>query len=168
MKTFKEMLDLEEGRVKELMDLIDSGMSPEKIAKKLKVDVKDVKDFMKANEDLDAPFEDELDEALTMQQRLKRKVAFKKAKAKIALGKKKAAKRLASPEKLKGRSIKKAREVIIKKILKNKDKSELSFAARQGLEKKVDKKKAVISKLAKKLLPQVRKADRAKLKKTKG
>lgn len=161
------MLDSEEARVKELMDFIDSGIPVEEIAKNLEADVEDVKEFMKANEDLEAPFDDELDEALTMQQRLKRKVAFKKAKSKIALGRKKAAKRLASPEKLKGRSIKKAREVIIKKILKNKDKSELSFAGRQGLEKKVDKKKAVINKLAKKLLPQVRKADRAKLKKGK-
>ena len=91
----------------------------------------------------------------------------KKAKSKIALGRKKAAKRLASPEKLKGRSEKKARAVFIKKLLRDKDKTELSFAARQGLEKKLDRKKAAIKKLGKKLLPGVRKADRAKLSKNK-
>ena len=59
-------------------------------------------------------------EAMTMQQRMKAKATFRKNKAKIALGKKKAAKRLASDEKIKARSVKKARELIIKKLLKNK------------------------------------------------
>ena len=67
----------------------------------------------------------------------------------------------------KGRSEKKARALFIKKLLRDKDKSELSFAARQGLEKKLDRKKAAIKKLGKKLLPSVRKADRAKLSKNK-
>jgi len=123
----------------------------------------DFKSFKEILQDADG----NIDEALTMQQRLKRKVAFKKAKSKIALGRKKAAKRLASPEKLKGRSEKKARAVFIKKLLRDKDKTELSFAARQGLEKKLDRKKAAIKKLGKKLLPGVRKADRAKLSKNK-
>ena len=80
---------------------------------------------------------------------------------------KKAAKKLASPEKLKARATVAARNLIIKKILKNKSKADLSFAARTELEKKVKKKSAAIKKIAKKLLPQVKKADKAKLKKTK-
>ncbi len=107
-------------------------------------------------------------EAMTMQQRMKAKATFRKNKAKIMLGKKKAAKRLASDEKIKARSIKKARELIIKKLLKNKKKAELSFSARQGLEKKLDKKKGAIARIAKKLKPQVKKADREKLKRNKG
>ncbi len=43
-------------------------------------------------------------EALTIAQRQKMKAAFRKNKAKIMIGRKKAAKRLASPEKLKKRS----------------------------------------------------------------
>ena len=106
-------------------------------------------------------------EALTMQQRQKRKASFRKNKAKIMIARKKAAKRMASPEKLKKRAEVAARKLIIKKILKNKSKDDLSYAARGELEKKVAKKKAAIKKIAKKLLPQVKKADRAKLKKTK-
>ena len=41
------------------------------------------------------------DEALTVQQRLKKSRQFKKIKAKIAMGRKKAARKIASPEKLK-------------------------------------------------------------------
>ncbi len=104
-------------------------------------------------------------EALTISQRQKRKASFRKNKAKIMIARKKAAKKMASPEKLKGRAEKQARNLIIKKILKNKSKDDLSFAARGELEKKVAKKSAAIKKIAKKLLPMVKKADRAKLKK---
>lgn len=104
-------------------------------------------------------------EALTMQQRQKRKASFRKNKAKIMLARKKSAKKLASPEKLKQRANVAARKLIMKKILKNKDKSDLSFAARADLEKKVSKKAGAIKRIAKKLLPSIKKADRAKLKK---
>ena len=101
-------------------------------------------------------------EALTLSQRQKRKAAFRKNKAKIMIARKKAAKKMASPEKIKARAEKQARNLIIKKILKNKGKADLSFSGRQDLEKKVAKKKAVIKKIAKRLIPQVKKADRAK------
>ena len=109
----------------------------------------------------------EQDEAMSMATRMKMKAAFKKNKAKIKLGRKKAAKKLASPEKLKSRAQKQARELIIKKILKGKSKADLGFAARTDLEKKVDKKKGAINKIAKKILPAIKKADKAKLKKNK-
>ena len=108
------------------------------------------------------------DEAMTMAQRMKMKAAFNKNKGKIALGKKKAAKKLASPEKLKARAQKQARDIIIKKkILKGKSKADLGFAARTDLEKKVDKKKGAINKIAKKILPAVKQADKLKLKNNK-
>ena len=106
-------------------------------------------------------------EAFTMQQRIKAKATFKKNKSKIELGRKKAAKKLASPEKLKARAEKQARNMIAKKILKDKDKNDLGFAGRQGLEKQLDKKKGAIHKLATKLLPSIKVADREKLHKNK-
>jgi len=106
----------------------------------------------------------DLSEAMTMAQRMKMKQAFKRNRAKIMLGRKKAAKKLASPEKLKIRANKQAREILIKKILKDKSKADLSFSGRQALEKKIDKKKAAIAKIAKKLLPGIKMKDREKLK----
>ena len=105
----------------------------------------------------------DVDEAMTQAQRLKAKATFKKNKGKIALGRKKAAKKLASPEKLKTKANKKARDLITKKMLKGKSKADLSFAARGALEKKLDKKKGAIAKIAKKILPSVKQADKAKL-----
>ena len=107
------------------------------------------------------------DEAVSMQTRMKMKAAARKNKAKIALGKKKASKKLASKEQLKKRAENKAKGLIIKKILKGKSKADLSFSARSDLEKKMKKKKGAIKKIAKKLLPAVKQADRAKLKKNK-
>jgi len=95
-------------------------------------------------------------------QRQKAKQTFRKNKAKIALGKKKAAKKIASPEQLQKRADKAARNILIKKITKDKDKSDLSFAQRSNIEKQLDKKKAAIKKIAKKLLPKLRIADREK------
>jgi len=112
-------------------------------------------------------FTEEWQEAFTMQQRIKAKATFKKNKSKIELGRKKAAKKLASPEKLKARAEKQARNMIAKKILKDKDKDDLGFAGRQGLEKQLDKKKGAIHKLATKLLPSIKVADREKLRKNK-
>jgi hypothetical protein len=102
---------------------------------------------------------DELGEALTMQQRMKAKQSFRKNKAKIKAGKRKAKNKIASPDKLKTRARKQARNEVEKKILKDKNKADLSFSARQALEKRVDAKKAMIDRIAKKQLPKTRKAE---------
>jgi len=104
---------------------------------------------------------------MTAAQRQKAKATFRKNKAKIAIGRKRSAKKLASKEKLQGRAEKQARNILVKKILKDKDKSDLGYSARAGIEKRLAKKKGAIKRIAKKLLPQVKKADRAKLKKNK-
>ena len=104
-------------------------------------------------------------DALTMQQRLARARSLKKNKAKIAIGRKKAARKIADMETLKKRARKQARYLLLKKITKDIPKGELSFARRQSIEKQLDKKKAVVDKIAKKLLPKVRKAEIDKKKK---
>lgn len=114
-------------------------------------------DYVDSDEDLG-----DVKEAFTLQQRMKAKQTFRKNKAKIAMGKKRAEKRIASPEKLKKRARKHARKQIEKKILRDKDKADLAFSGRQNLEKRVDSKKGAINRIAKKLLPQLKKAELAK------
>ena len=106
--------------------------------------------------------DEEVEEALDMRARMKIKQAMRKNKGKIQAGKKRAANRMASPEKLKARAIKHARTEIEKKILKGGSKADLSFAARGALEKKVDGKKSAIARMSKKLLPSLKRAERAK------
>jgi hypothetical protein len=112
----------------------------------------------------DAEIDKELEEVLDIQTRMKMKAAMRKNKAKIKLGRRRAERKLADTERLKKRARRKARNAILAKILKGKDKSELSYGARASIEKRVNKRAALIQRMARKLLPKVRKADRDKMK----
>ena len=101
-------------------------------------------------------------EALTVQQRRKLARNLKKNKAKIARGRKIAARRVANMDVLKKRARRQARKAIVKKITKGIDKSELSVARRAEIEKRVDKMGKRIDRIAKKLLPKVRKSELAR------
>ena len=102
------------------------------------------------------------DEALSVQQRRKLAISLKKNKAKIARGRKIAARKVANMDTLKKRARRQARKAIVKKITKGIDKSELSVARRAEIEKRVDKMGSKINRIAKKLLPQVRKSELAR------
>ena len=126
--------------------------------------MKDYKQVQRELTELNADgHQDSTDEALTAQQRMKLKQSIRRNKAKIRLGREKAKRKTASPEVLQKRANKQARNAILKKILKNKDKSDLSYSQRSSIEKQLDKKKSAIKRLAKQHLPKIRKADRAKL-----
>lgn len=105
---------------------------------------------------------EEMLEAMTMSQRLKAARSFKKIKHKVKIGRDKAARRTANAETLQKRARKQARSSVLKKLTKGVDKNELSFAKRQELEKRLEKKKNVIDRIAKKLLPKVRKDERSR------
>jgi len=99
-------------------------------------------------------------EALDFTARRKLARAMKKNKAKIAIGRKKAARKFADMDKLKKRAQKQARMTFFKKITKGMSKDELSFARRQDIEKRLDKMGPKIDKLARKLLPKVRQQEK--------
>lgn len=100
------------------------------------------------------------DEALSHAQRIKAKIRMKKIKHKIKLGRERALRKTPNMDVVKKRAHKKARKLLLKKLTKGQDKSEISFARRQDLEKRLDKMKGRVNAIAKKLIPQVRKIDR--------
>ena len=103
----------------------------------------------------------EVDEALTMQQRLARGRLMKRMKSRIKIGREKAKRRMADKKKLERRAQKAARKVILKKLTQGKDKSELPFARRQELEKRLEKPavKKRIKMLSKRLFKDIRKKE---------
>lgn len=101
-------------------------------------------------------------EALSIQQRMKKRQQMRRMKAKIALGRRKAMRRTATTDVLKKRAQRKARLLVLKKFLKGKKKEDLPFSTRASYEKMVNKKQAVVNRIAKKLLPSLRQADRAR------
>lgn len=114
-------------------------------------------------EEVETEDEDEIettDEALDFSQRRARARQMKKYKAKIAMGRRRAAKKPADMDRLKKRADKQARTQIFKKLSKGVDKGELPPSRRKEIETRLDKMKPRIQKIARKLLPKVRKMDR--------
>ena len=112
---------------------------------------------------IDDMIDDVLDEIMTKMARMKRARMMKVKGKQIARKRKISMKRKANPEKLKKRAMKKARDIVAKKLLKDKDKSDLSISGKENLEKRLAKKKLVIAKIAKRILPKVRKAENERL-----
>lgn len=101
---------------------------------------------------------------LTPQQRIQRGRIMKRLQPKIAMKRKIAMKKKATPEKLKTRAMKKARDIVRAKFIKGKSYNDLSYAEKIQLDKKVEKKQAMIKKIAKKLLPKIKKAEAQRIK----
>ena len=74
-----------------------------------------------------------------------------------------ALRRKASPAQLRVRALKKARALVAKRFLKTRKKADLSLSAREDLERRLFKKKALIHKIAKRIMPQVRKREMQRL-----
>jgi hypothetical protein len=104
-----------------------------------------------------------LNEVLNVSQRLKRKAIMRRNKAKLKLGRKRARLKLATNKKLNQRAGRQARAQMFNRVAK-KNKSKMSYAARAAVERILARRSSVIKRSARKLLPKVRKADRAKLK----
>lgn len=112
----------------------------------------------------------DVDEAvMTIQQRIARKRMMKRIAHKIKRGKKIRAKRMADSERLMQRSKKAAKNILRKKFAGKMGQGykDLSLSQKVAVDKTVDKKAtpAKIAKLARKLLPKVRKAEIERVKK---
>lgn len=119
----------------------------------------------KRKRSLDRGLNDETqDEALDITQRRARARVLKKNKAKIAMGRKRAARRTASLEKIKKRARRQAINQMFNKLAKGQSKEDVPLARRQEIEKRIEKMKPRIDRIARKLLPQVRKAEKERRK----
>ena len=98
-------------------------------------------------------------EVLNMQQRRKIGMRMKRLAKKIARTKARKKKRMKDPRALKTKANKQARSILFKKMSGGKAAGDLSVGARIAIGKKLDKKKGAIAKLAKRLLPKVKKAE---------
>ena len=101
-----------------------------------------------------------LAEAMTVPQRIKAKQRMKKMSKRIQMAKKRSMKRAPSMDKLKLRAKKQAKNSMIKKWMRGKSKSEMSFSQRQNIEKRLKSASGRIDTMSKKLLPSVRQMDR--------
>ena len=102
---------------------------------------------------------EDMNEALTTSQRIAKSRQMKRYKSKIKLGRERAMRKMADMGRIKKRAQKHARLALFKKLSKGKSPSEVPFAKRAEIEKRLDKMKVRIERMAKKLIPQVRKQE---------
>jgi hypothetical protein len=102
----------------------------------------------------------EVDEELSRVQRMKASQRMKRYSKKIARAKERALRRAPSMDVLQKRAKKQARNQMIKKWTRGQDKSDLAVGRKSELEKRLKKMAPKLDRLAKRMMPQLRKADR--------
>ena len=109
---------------------------------------------------------DDVDEALSMMQRIKKSRTMKRMKARIAIGRRRAAKKMANKKTLEKRSRRQARNELAKKLTRGIPKSELTPARKREIEKRLEKPalQQRINRLAKRKFKDVRKKEVARKK----
>ena len=133
---------------------IDKKTAIQKISKDLLKDPK-------VKKEMDKIYEENVEEALTLQQRMKRSRLMKRMKSRIKIGKRRAMRKMANKKTLEKRAMRQARGQIAKKLTRGIPKSELTFARKQEIEKRLDKPalKARIKRIAKRIFKDVRKKE---------
>lgn len=104
----------------------------------------------------------QLDEVLDTAQRLKRKQAFKRRSARIALARKIQSKRLATPERLKARAKLRAKSLLIKRLFQGRSRGDIPLSQRAQVDKKLAMMKGAIKRISTKLLRRVKQDDVAR------
>ena len=97
-----------------------------------------------------------------MAQRRARARQMKKYATRLKMGRKRAMAKMADAPRLKKRAQKAARAALAKKLTKGIAKSELTPARKQEIEARLDKMKQRVNRLAKKMLPTIRKKELAR------
>ena len=116
-----------------------------------------MKDFKGFRED---GSDEQVDEVMDRTARLKASQRMKRMSKRIQMAKKRALKRAPSTDVIKSRAQRQARNQMMTKYSKGVPKSELSPARRAEIEKRMHKMKGRVEKMAKKLIPTIRKQDR--------
>jgi len=132
------------------------------LPKRLKSKASYVYDLVRAGMDLaeeleeleNELFEAHMDESLTLQQRRKRGQIMRRYKTKIARARERSKKRFATPEKLKKRAQRKAIQMVRRRFAGQKggDYANLTPGEKIQIDKRIEKKKSLIDKIAKRLI----------------
>lgn len=176
--------ELIEGLNKELLAYIsqveEHGFTEQDILEMEKeVDSMDLEDFLSLGGYSDEDFEDEdynndgaldvyddlnITEVLTIQGRIKRRFAARRNRQKLKVARMRALRRSSSPDRIKLRSTRAARNFMYKRLLRGRDKTNLPPSEKQRLEKLIQRFQPIVSRIAIRMLPQMRKKEVERLK----
>lgn len=103
--------------------------------------------------------EDQLDEALSLQARMKRRMAMNRLKTVMKAARKRALRKRADTSTLERRARKRARDLIRQRILKTVNYADLPMSARARVDALVAKRKKVIARIAMRMMPKLKRAE---------
>jgi hypothetical protein len=114
----------------------------------------------------DSPEEEgeDLEEGITPTGRLKKKFNAMRTKSRRMMARNIAIKRVSSPEKLKSRSVRAARRMVYKRLLRNRDISSVSSAEKTRLEAQIKRMAPMVARLSVRVMPAVRKLEQSRIK----
>lgn len=118
------------------------------------------------NEEDDEEDEEELEEGITPQGRLKKKFAAMRTKTRRNMAKNLAIKRVSTPARVKARSIRAARRMVYKRLLRNRDISSVSAAEKTRLEAQVKRMAPMVARLSVRIMPKMRKLEQSRIKRS--
>jgi len=107
----------------------------------------------------------DLSEIVSMETRRKMAKAARRTAKRRALSRKRKEKRIKSGSALKAKAGRAARSKIIRKLFGKTPYSQMSLGQKQNVGRALDKKKAAIAKLTKKLFPRMKKAETERIRK---
>jgi hypothetical protein len=107
---------------------------------------------------------EDLEEGITPAGRLKKKFNAMRSKSRRTMARNIAIKRVSSPEKLKSRSIRAARRMVYKRLLRNRDISSVSSSEKTRLEAQIKRMAPMVARLSVRVMPAVRKLEQSRIK----
>ena len=121
-------------------------------------------EYVDSPEKEDDEEEEDLEEAITPAGRLKKKFNAMRTKSRRMMARNIAIKRVSTPEKIKSRSIRAARRMVYKRLLRNRDISTVSAAEKTRLEAQVKRMAPMVARLSIRVMPAVRKLEQSRIK----
>jgi shikimate kinase len=131
------------------------------LPKKLQMHADDIYTMVRAGMKLAESYSDLEEYVLSLDQRRKRALVMRRYETKMQMSRERLKRRIASNQKLIGRSRKKAIEIIRKMVAGERGLNyhDLSVSDKLAIDKRVEQRKAAIGKIAARLLPKVRQAE---------
>lgn len=111
----------------------------------------------------DEEFEDEVTEVLSVQGRLKKGIKFRASAKKVGRARQLALRRVSSINRLQNRAKLKARRMIYSRLLRGRDKANMSPQEKSRIEQQVQRMGPIVNRIAQRVLPQVRKLEQSRL-----
>ncbi|NBO70570.1 hypothetical protein EBV26_08800 [bacterium] len=119
-------------------------------------------------EDDDSEEEDcgcgQMSEAITPAGRLKKKFNAMRTKSRRMMARNIAIKRVSTPDRIKARSVRAARRMVYKRLLRNRDISTVSAAEKTRIEAQIKRMAPMVARLSVRVMPQVRKLEQSRIK----